>query len=247
MLSKSLTLVQVIFAVTSLSVNAVANDNVVADESVDGDLRVIGKAYDVNTSELRYTESHYQIVSGKSFNVVYALPSGEVFAKKKLEFNLNLSVPAVKQDNQLCGEMIEVNAVDEKNRLEISYRAREGKKPKQKAIKKPKNLVVDAGFDYHVRENWDELVQGDTVEFDFLAPSRLRAYDFKASLVECQSDEGLVCFGIEPDVWYLDVFVDPIVLAYNADKKQLMRFTGLGNIADEKCDYMEVDIRYEYL
>ena len=217
-----------------------------AKEITPGLLTVVGNAYDLSHGELLYREMHYALPSGSDYQVIYQAPDGETIAQKDLSFNGNDNQPAMEQTNSLCGEFIKVDHATDEDKISVTYREKADKKTKEKTFRIPKRLVVDAGFDNFVRENWDELVSGQKFHFDFLAPSRLRAYDFEATAIECQREGNLRCFQIESDVWYLDAFLDPIVLTYTADTRQLMGFTGLGNIADKQCDYMKVDIHYEY-
>ena len=216
-----------------------------ANETPLGVLTVIGNAYSTKNAELLYREMHYTLPSGSDYQVIYQRPDGDIIANKQLAFPIDGNQPAVEQSNSLCGEFIKVEHPSA-DRISVTYREKTDKKTKEKTFRKPERLVVDAGFDNYVRENWDELVSGRKFHFNFLAPSRLRAYDFVAQAIDCQREGDFTCFEIESDVWYLDAFLDVIVLTYTADTRQLMGFTGLGNIADAKCDYMEVDIHYEY-
>jgi len=207
---------------------------------------LIGEAYGIKSKQLQYREFHYYSRSGEEHRVVYKDPDDQVIAEKTLRYTDALSEPAVEQKNTLCGEYIKVNQFENGDRLRIVYRSEKGKRTREKAINRPDNLVIDAGFNFHVRTKWDELVAGKTVKFNYLAPSRSRTYAFKAEATECQREGEVNCFAIAPDVWYLNIALDPILLTYSADSHELLAFSGLGNIADKNCDYMAVDIQYRY-
>jgi hypothetical protein len=209
--------------------------------------QVIGEASDLKTKELRYREYHYYSDTGLEHRVIYKEPSGETIADKSLNYNSGLSEPTVEQQNTLCGEYFQVRPTENNKRLQISYRAEEGNRTREKTINRPDDVVIDAGFNHYVRQKWDDLVSGKTVEFSYLAPSRLRTYSFKAEAVRCEGDkDSTSCFIIAPDVWYLNIALDPIVLTYDNSSRELISFAGLGNIADKKCDYMAVNIHYTY-
>ena len=207
---------------------------------------IIGEAYDIKHNTLLYREYHYSD-GENSQRVVYKDPAEQVIAEKELSFANNSAEPSMEQSNELCGEYIKVSAERQEQRVNIVYRADRDAREKQKQVKKSDRLVIDAGFNYFVQTRWDSLLSGKTLPFQYLVPSRLRTYAFNLRAASCPGEGAFQCFAIEPDVWYLDLVLDPILLTYTRDTKMLMGFTGLGNIANEKCDYLAVDIRYKYL
>ena len=206
---------------------------------------VIGEAYDIKNKTLLYREYHYY-GDDKLHRVVYRGLNEQVIAEKQLRYDGLATEPSLEQNNTLCGEYIKVSSADQDSRLNIIYQADYKARQKQKQIKRSEELVIDAGFNQYVQSRWGQLTAGKTLTFQYLVPSRLRSYAFTLRAVDCPGAGGLQCFIIAPDVWYLNLVVDPIQLKYNKETRQLVAFTGLGNIADEKCDYLAVDIHYAY-
>ncbi|GAA4649431.1 hypothetical protein GCM10023116_17050 [Kistimonas scapharcae] len=204
---------------------------------------VIGRAYDLEGAVLLYTEEHLY-PSPYRHTVTYREASGEVFAKKRLDYTHSFTVPDFRQENARNGEVIKVARMGS-DKLEVTYQANDKQKPKQKRVAIESLMVVDAGFDHFVREHWETLRKGRSLTIAYLAPSRRQTVALRINEVPCSSSSD-VCFNIAPDSWLLGLVLDPIFLTYEKETKQLLRFRGRGNIADKKGDYQTVDIRYEY-
>lgn len=128
--------------------------------------------------------------------------------------------------------------------------------------------VVDAGFDAWMFEHWDKLKTGETQSFSFLALTRASWVQLQAKRRSCSlskplpavgnpssSVEGFTCIRIEPKNRILRWLVDAIDLVYEepadvrvgqSPKPRLVRFSGLGNLTDERGDGMKVVIDYVY-
>ncbi len=204
---------------------------------------VTGRAYDLDGDVLLYTEEHLYS-SQYQHTVTYREASGEVFAKKRLDYSHSFTVPDFRQENTRNGEVIEVVRTDS-DKLEVTYQANDKQNPKQKRLAIESLMVVDAGFDHFVREHWETLRKGRSLTIAYLAPSRRQTVALRIKEITCSSSDD-VCFDIAPDSWLLSLVLDPIFLVYEEETKQLLRFRGRGNIADKKGDYQTVDIRYEY-
>ncbi|OQX37196.1 MAG: hypothetical protein B0D91_07390 [Oceanospirillales bacterium LUC14_002_19_P2] len=204
---------------------------------------VTGRAYDLDGDGLLYTEEHLY-PSQYQHMVTYREASGEVFAKKRLDYSHSFTVPDFRQENARNGEVIEVVRTDS-DKLEVTYQANDKQNPKQKRLAIESLMVVDAGFDHFVREHWETLRNGRSLTIAYLAPSRRQTVALRINEVQCSSSSD-VCFNIAPDAWLLGLVLEPIFLAYEGDTKRLRRFKGRGNIADKYGDYQTVDIRYEY-
>lgn len=209
---------------------------------------IIGDAYELKGDSLLYREFHYIDEAKQKHWVVYKAPNEDLLVKKALHYQQALTEPNVEQTNYLCGEALAVTQQGSNNRVDIQYQADQKAKRKEKTVKRPDELVIDAGFNQYLQQKWDSLVKGDEVVFEYLAPSQLKTFPFVAKAIDCEDEavDGAQCFTIAPKKWWLKLALDPILLTYNAGDRQLLSFAGMGNVADEKCDYMEVNIRYQY-
>lgn len=210
---------------------------------------ILGEAYDLKDDSLVYREFHYIDEASQKHWVIYKAPNDELLVEKALHYRRALTEPDVTQANYLCGEELAVTQGDGSNRVDIQYQADEKSRLKEKSIKRPDELVIDAGFNQYLQNNWDSLVDGDDIVFEYLAPSQLKTFPFIAKAVDCEvqgNTASMQCFTIAPKKWWLKLALDPILLSYSEKDRQLLSFAGMGNVADKKCDYMEVNIRYQY-
>lgn len=218
-----------------LSMNAVAS-NIAA---------VTGKAYSISGEELLYVEQH-RWTSNELRLVRYLSPAGHVIAKKSVNYQQSRTSPNVEQVNDVAGELIRVTRL-EGGKTQIDYRAKDGEKITSETLSTPAKQVVDAGFDEFVLTHWESLSSGSKLAMEFVAPSRQTHVRFAIKQKPCADENtDTVCFQIKPTGFIYRLALDPIDLTYQRSSQRLLRFVGMGNIADKSGDYLNVDIRYEY-
>lgn len=206
-----------------------------------------GSAFDLDTEKLVYTEHHQLALNGEEVLerwVSYRCPDGKAFARKRV---LRTRLPAVPsfelEDWRLdYSEGLEVGAD------EVAVYVREaGEEATEREVLEevPPQLVADAGFDAFVRENWDALVAGETVRFDFLVPSRLDYLGFKVRHTGDDTIDGrpartfrLALGGL------LGLIVSGIDVSYDADTRTILRFSGLSNVRNAEGDNYVVRIDF---
>lgn len=103
--------------------------------------------------------------------------------------------------------------------------------------------VVDAGFDNFVRQNWEAVLSGQSIEFRFLGPTRGEHYAFVLEPVENREIEAEHVLQIRPTGMVLRFLVDPIVLGYN-ENGALTDYLGLTNIRKNPDENYSAHIRY---
>ena len=207
---------------------------------------VIGKAYDLDSGDLLYVERH-RYLANKTHEVRYFDPDGKPFARKVLDYSVSENAPSFEQRNDLRGEWIKVT--DDGDELLLKYQEKTGETVFDKRFDLSDDLLVDAGFDRYVKNNWQALNAGSSdMSIEYLVPSKLTTVGFNVSKVDClpETPKGAVCFAIAPQSWWISLAVDPIIVAYDVSSRNLLRFNGRGNIASAQGKYQSVDIRYEY-
>lgn len=207
---------------------------------------VIGEAFDAQSNELLYVEKH-RYVQGNKHEVKYYDPQGKLFAQKLLNYGDYEQAPEFEQTNDLRGEWIKVT--EHGTKLKVEYREDADAVVFDKRFDVSDDLLVDAGFDRYVKKHWNELVNLDQKRsIHYLVPSRLTTVGFDVSKVDCLTGtrESAVCFQIAPTSWWVSLAVDPIMVAYDPDNHNLLRFNGRGNIASTSGKYQTVDIHYQY-
>jgi hypothetical protein len=94
-------------------------------------------------------------------------------------------------------------------------------------------LVVDAGFDEFVREQWDSLEQGAAIRVPFLVPSLLETIHFRIRKTAEVPIEGEAASVIRLSLaGPLGWFLPDIDVSYRKRDRRLMRYRGLTNIRD---------------
>ena len=147
---------------------------------------VVGEAFTVDGSELRYREMHSCSASGEECLVEYRYPEGELFARKHIDYSESQQSPSLRIEDLRAGETVLIDrGFDEE-------------------------LVVDAGFDHYVRLRWTELAEGEGVNFPFLVAGRDKPLKMLARKDEDGScPDSRLCLEITLDNWLLAAIVFP--------------------------------------
>lgn len=168
--------------------------------------------------------------------------SGDAFASKSLSYNNSAFRPRVEFRQPAFGEALTITYPQERA-LNIAWQEPTGE-TREFTVPFDHQLVVDSGFDYFVRANWERIRQGESVEFRFLAPTRGEHYGFvlePATSVKVDAD---LTVQIRPTSLLLRVLVDPIVLGYSSDGA-LTDYLGLTNIRQDAESNHIAHIRYQ--
>lgn len=215
-----------------------------------------GQAYQLGAtpgdqSALLYSEHHRQRGSCEgghwqplSTRVTYQEPDGSERGSKEVDYSVSLLRPSFTLIDSAFDERIEVvNQAD--RRATISY-TESGKKPVEFTVELSSDTVIDAGFDSWVVQNWEALTAGETVEFQFLAPTRGKTFGFEGARVnDSRPTAGETVIRIQPTGFLVSFFADPIFLAYD-DRRRITDYMGLGNMRRDGGDNHPVHIRYDY-
>ena len=216
-----------------------------------GQIRVVGEAYHLKTDALLYCEMHYQLDSGHRRVDYY---QGEkLIARKLLGKTTLLSQPSTRQYDLRSGEERFAGANAQSNEMMITYRKKKDAKLKQKIVKLNDEIVVDAGFTEHIRTNWDVLLAGDTLAFDFASPVHKRLVGLRVvrkPLSYCDHNQSFDkkadhCFSVAINNSLLRVLVGDLKVVYGSNKL-IKRFEGTVNLNDTKGKTMKAGIRYRY-
>ncbi len=175
-------------------------------------------------------------------SVDYHKPEGkEAFARKDLEYDLSVIRPAVNFIQPDFSEAMDI-AYPEPDVLVINWDTPTGDS-KRFEVEYPDSTVVDAGFDNLVRQNWQRMVAGESVDFRFLGPTRGEHYGFVLEPVRSDKVDADHVVQIRPTGMVLRFLVDPIVLGYNRNGA-LTDYYGLTNIRKNQDANYTAHIRY---
>lgn len=217
--------------------------------------QIVGTAYASNGSgEILYKEYHFR-PEAKRWQVVYKTvdgeAGGEIIADKSLQFGEQMASPAFTLRDYRFGEVFaaEVTATANGDEQLILQRGKsDDPGTKQVDLDSDRNIVIDAGFDEFVRQNWRPLLAGDTVRFEFAYPKRLTALSLQ---VQLNSDfpvdtDGDTYFKMTPSSGFLRLWVDPIYLSYQKSNQRLRSFHGVSNLYSSSREAWPVTLHYQY-
>lgn len=211
---------------------------------------VSGNAYDMQTARLLYREFYTPVNENGEVTVNYAKPNGSIFATKTLKYSGELTQPEFQYRDQRDNEHLAARF--SAGRLVLVY-DQEGYK-QEKEIMETVGLVIDAGFDAFIQQQWDKLIEGKKVRFAFTVPYRLATTNLqvrqvtadKSPLFGENTPASWRFFIIEPANRFSAIFANPIHLAYESEGKYLMRYYGRSNLDNDKGGTWDVRIEYEY-
>ena len=208
----------------------------------------VGDAYDIESGELLYRETHCTSADGIAREVSYQDADGKLIASKLLDYRPGPFTPAFVQRNLYSNQSIEVGL--DGNSVSMAVIDGNDSAASQRTLEQPDAdlpVVIDAGFDVFVRAHWDELLSGESREFQFPFASRQSLVELRIQPLTCTYDSnGEQCFRLDLSNWLLRTLVKPIELGYDAELRRLTRYRGLSNIGDADGNGLEVDIHYRY-
>jgi hypothetical protein len=212
----------------------------------------LGRAYDPDSGRLLYTEQHRIKLDERggyiSGSVTYLDPRGEPIAMKEVDFAGNQTAPSFLYRDLRTDSLISVDSGE--SDLTVSYRDGGHERQTDLEIDREESIVIDAGFDRFIQQEWQALLQGQTRSFLFLHVSRARFMEFE--IVKTGKIGDSVEFRIRPAGFILGLLVEPIRLTYAAEDRRLLRYQGVTNIAREasgrvRDEHYVATIEYEYL
>ncbi len=207
-----------------------------------------GEAADLDNDEIIYKERH--VVEGEcsegvfrpdTQTVTYVRDEDTVFAEKTLSYNESPLRPTVDFRQPDFNEVMDINNNGD-SELKIEWQTPKGD-TENFIVEVEDTLVADAGFDHLVRQKWSAVTSGERVEFEFLAPTRGKAYGFVLEPEEDDRVDAAHTVRIKPSGTILGFLVDPIVLGYN-EQGLLTDYLGLTNIRKDKDSNYTAHIRY---
>lgn len=209
--------------------------------------QVIGEAFGLKNNDLLYREFYCGAQNKMADSVIYESDDGALIAFKTLDYNSGDTTPSFVQHNIQEQEKIAVTF--DRQTLLMSVTTDNSKEDK-KEYQTPgldSVIVIDAGFDRFIQNNWDELISGKTKSFLFPLVSRFSLVSLRVKTSACRYEtDSDQCFILEPSNWFFRMLAAPIELGYDSKLIRLKRYRGLSNINDENGDGLIVDIKYQY-
>ena len=175
--------------------------------------------------------------------IEYQDAQGKPIGSLRSDFTQSLSAPAyIFQDNRqqsLQGQRWS----DQK--LEVFSRERQKAKLVKKDLIKSSELMIGGeGLIYYIGAHLKELTSSEGMDFKFVIPGRLSAFDFLIKPLEHNAHEA--AFEVRMKSWLMSLFGPRLKLIYDLQKKRLISFEGLSNLRNADGSMMSVDVQYVY-
>ncbi|TGL60950.1 hypothetical protein [Leptospira sarikeiensis] len=220
------------------------------DSADTGKVKFNGTAYDLETGNLLYKDFHEEIwENGKHARsiITYKDPEGKIFAKKRIDFSKNRTLPDFQLEDSRDG-YLEGGTLQNGNSVKLFVRKRSEDSIQEKIIDGGVLSSLDGGFDYFVIDHWEELISGKKIKLNFLVPSERDKFQFSLEKIKEGEYSGkpALFLKLKIDSAILSVFVKPIDLVYDIQSKRIMEFKGTSNINDENGKSHKVKIVYGF-
>jgi len=206
------------------------------------------KAFDLKDGKHLYSEFHEEkFSSDKIIESVtkYKDPKNNILSERVMIFNDDLTKPKFVLKDYRTG-YIEGSEILKNNSVRVYTRENFDEQLEERILKVDEPFVIDGGLTYFFRQNWERLLNNETIEFNFIAPARLDYFKFrvsKNSIVNIGGKKG-VQLKLEIKSFILRAFVDPILITYALDSKEILNYKGISNINDEKGKSYSVEIDF---
>jgi len=207
----------------------------------------IGYAYDKQSGRFLYSESHREVLeNGRVLKntIAYKDDEGNLFAEKHIDFKKSLVMPDFYLVNTETGHAEGARGSEGDNRLEVHFRQLSDVTVQKAYVETPLNGIIDAGFDRFIEQNWTALVGGEVLERQFLIPSQLDFYTFEIRKAEAER-KGEFAFQLGVKSIFLQMFVSPVLVYYDAQTRSLLRYEGVSNIRNSDGENFDVRIEFQ--
>lgn len=209
----------------------------------------VGYAYDKHTGQFLYSESHREVMENGRVvknTIAYKDGEGKLFAEKYIDFQESLVMPYFYLVNTQTGHVEGARGNKSDNLLKVHFRQLSDAPIREASVETPLNGIIDAGFDRFIEQNWTALTKGEILEREFLIPSQLDFYTFEIRKIEAELD-GELAFQLGVKSLFLQMFVSPVLVYYDAQTRSLLRYEGVSNIRNGDGENFDVRIEFEDL
>jgi hypothetical protein len=211
-----------------------------------------GQAFTIKSGAFFYQETHSEVIIDAKHcktEVIYANEKGTKIGYKTLDYaKSTISPQYVLEDNRAKyregAQITPTGAVS----VYFQYTDKE-KTPNTKTFSVPLPIVIDGGFNYFVKENWNAIISGCTLTFNFVSPSKMDYFTFriskKADILFNKKAASLLY--LELDNMILRWLISPIKITYDNKTKRILKYEGIANLSDENGKNESVTMEFPTL
>ncbi len=192
-----------------------------------------GEATDLHSGQLIYREVHEQRYDGARWlggSIRYIAADGRLLGEKVLDFSQDPYVPVMRFTQPETGSEDRITQVDANA---ISVSSQYHGKTSRVRLPRTQDQVADAGFNAYVADHIPVLMQGRTVQMQFIVVARQAQYSFRiipAGRLQL-AGEPAIRLRVEP-ASLLRWLASPLTLVYGLNTRRLLRYEGLSNVTN---------------
>ncbi|WP_421920388.1 hypothetical protein [Marinifilum sp.] len=209
-----------------------------------------GVAKDKKSKQIIYKEVHEELFKeGKHIGTItwFVCKNNIEFAKRELDFSKSFQKPSYKLIDNRNGLIEEVTHKGG-NHFDIRYRKNTNSKLKKKNIYVPEPAVVDGGFNYFIKNNWDRIISEEHINFNFLSAAFQNYFNFIIHRAkEKEKADNIIVLKMESKRTLLKLIMNPIYIAYDANTKRICHYEGISNIRDANGSSYKAILQYPKL
>ncbi len=198
----------------------------------------IGIARDAQDNSVRYIE-HHQYDDNGQHEVRYFDPSQNILLEKLMAYDGLPQHPSIVQRDYLRDTQVEVRYGKEVATMVTS----QGDKSEQFTFDISPEIVVDAGFDAYIRDNWARFDQQSRQEVTFAIAGQSRLLPMKIERTDVR--EYGASFRVIPANWLVRMLFPEIRLNYD-ENRHLVRYEGFTNLKTETNQSRDVVIEFSH-
>lgn len=195
--------------------------------------------------QVAYLERHTVVYDDQTLiksQTEYLDPEGKPIASLRSDFTHSLAAPEYifqdRRQQSLQGQRWL------KQKLEVFSQNKKNKLEKKNLQQSPELMMGGEGIVYYIGAHLKELINSEGMDFKFIIPGRLSAFDFVINPLAHNEEEA--AFEIKMKSWIMRLFGPRLKLIYDVQKKRLKSFEGLSNVKNSEGEMMSVDIQYVY-
>ncbi len=210
--------------------------------------RFTGYAYDLDSGRLMYTERHQREIrpdGTQRLVTAYSDAAEREFARRDIVGDTDRRVIEFDMRDVRIGYREQARRNDRSIEL-TRTEPEDGTERETLSNAAVRDVVIDAGFSDYVSRNWDTLLSGETMRFEFANIDRLSLIKLQLKHVGSRQENGyrIEQFEMNAANFFIRLLLTPIRIQYYADNRELFRYEGISNVKDENGDNYEVRIEF---
>lgn len=198
----------------------------------------IGVARDASDNSVRYIE-HHQYSEDGQHEIRYFDPGQNILLEKLMAYEGLPQHPRIEQKDYISDTNIVIRYDTDRATMVTS----KGPVTEDFTFEVTPDIVVDAGFDAYIRENWENFKNGKTHNVTFAIAGQSRLLPMK--IERTAFSESGASFKVQPANWLVRMLLPEIQLSYN-EERQLTRYEGFSNLKPSSGQSRTVIIEFSH-